>query len=193
MKQFAKVVTAIIHPVTLMVPAVFIIVYKNGESPSTAFVWTFIALLFSAIVGGFVLHGVKRGFFKDLDVSVRKQRIILYPFVIGVVFLFMILVLLAHGPKVLEYSSIIFMIALIILDFINRKIKASVHVAAISALVVGFIFIYGGWAILSLLLIPLVGWARVVLKRHTVKEVVVGAGCGIILSILGIVIVQLII
>jgi hypothetical protein len=193
MKLFAKVVTAIIHPVTLMVPAVFIIAYESGESLFSSFLWTFIALIFSGVVGGFVLHGVKKGFFKDLDVSVRKQRVILYPFVIGVVFLFMILVHLMKGPKVLELSSIIFIIALFILDLINRKIKASVHVAAISALVIGFIFIYGGWTVFALLLIPLIAWARVVLRRHTVKEVIVGAICGIILSILGIIVVQFII
>lgn len=192
MKLFPKVINVVLHPVTVTIPGVFLIVYKNTGSVNGAFWWTFISIIFSAIVSLFVLYGVRKGFFTNLDVSNRKQRIILYPVIIIVVLLFSGVVYLAHGPKVLIEASFLVIAALIILDVINTKIKVSGHVGVVSAFITGLVYAYGGIAFFSILLIPLVAWARIVEKRHTLQETIVGAVSGIVLSVLAISVVQLI-
>lgn len=192
MNHFSKVVGVILHPVVLSLIGVFIIVYKSKVSIEDAIFWTFLSGLFSLIIGIFVIVGVRKGFFNNLDVSNQKQRIILYPFVILVVILFGLLVYFVNGPSVLIQASIIFSASLMLLDLINSKIKASVHVASVSALSTGLIALYGLYFIPVFLLVPFSAYARIKGKRHTLKEAVVGALCGVILTVAGIFIVQLI-
>jgi membrane-associated phospholipid phosphatase len=190
MKLFAKVINVILHPVALTLPGVFLIVFQSTKDTNEAFLWTFFSVIFSGIVSLFVLYGVKKGFFNNLDVSNRKQRIILYPFIIAVVILFIGFVYLMHGPSSLIKASVLIIAALLILDIINTKIKVSGHVAVVSSLVTGLVYAYGGAVFISILLIPLIAWARITEKRHTLKETVVGALCGIVLSLTAIYIVQ---
>ncbi len=192
MKSFPKIINVVLHPVVVTIPGVFLIVYKNTGSVSMALWWTMISLIFSAIIAMFVLYGVKKGFFNNLDVSNRKQRIILYPVIIIVVVLFSCFVYFTNGPKVLIEASALIITALILLDIVNTRIKVSGHVGVVSAFVTGLIYAFGGLSFFSLLLIPLIAWARIVEKRHTLKETIVGAVCGILLSALAITVVELI-
>src|SRR3989344_111525 len=156
MKRFANIVNLVLHPITLTLPGVFLIVYQSTKDPSTAFLWTMLSVIFSGIVSLFVLYGVRRGFFNNLDVSNRKQRIILYPFIIVVVIFFIGFVYFLNGPSVLIKASALIIIALLILDLINMKIKVSGHVAVVSSLVVGLLYSYGNTAFFSIFIIPLV-------------------------------------
>jgi len=192
MKLFANVLTWILHPIVLTVPAVYLLTYYSTGNTNTAMYWTLISFLFSGIVSGFVLVGVKLKFFNNIDVSNRKQRVILYPFAVAVVLLFAMLIYFQNGPSNLTLGAILFVIALVILDLINRTIKASIHVASVCAFFTGVIYLFGGYSFLLVLLIPLVAWARVVEKKHTPKETIVGAICGVGLTVAAITIVQLV-
>ena len=193
MKSLSSIANVILHPVTLAIPGVFLTTYNSTRNFSTSLFWTLLSMIFSGIIAVFVLIGVKKGFFNNLDVSNRKQRIILYPFSIVVILFFALFVYLENGPFVLMYASIFFVIALGILDLVNQKIKASIHVAAVASIVTGTIFVYGGMSFILLLFIPLISWARIHQKRHTLKETVAGAICGISFTLIAIFIVQFII
>jgi hypothetical protein len=54
-------------------------------------------------------------------------------------------------------------------------VKASLHVAVLTAVVVGLLVLYGEPYAVGLPLIPVVAWARRVLKHHTLGELAVGA------------------
>lgn len=190
---FANTLTWILHPIVLVIPAVYLLTFNATGQTNTAIYWTLVSIIFSAIVSAFVLVGVAKGFFNNIDVSNRKQRVILYPFSVAVVLLFALYVYINNGPRILILAAILFVVALVTLDIINTKVKASVHVASVSALIMGIIYLYGGVSYLLLLLIPLVAWARIVQKRHTIKETIVGAICGIVLTITAINIVQFVI
>ena len=88
MKLLANIVAYTLHPVTLTLPAVFLIVYTSTGNFNVALYWTFLSLVFTGIVSIFVLLGVKKGFFNNFDVSNRRQRVVLYPFVIAIVLSF---------------------------------------------------------------------------------------------------------
>lgn len=190
MKSFAKVINVVLHPVIVTIPGVYLIVYKSTGQTQLALFWTFISIIFSSIIGLFVLYGVRKGFFNNLDVSNRKQRIILYPFIIAVVCLFIGFVYIVHGPSILMKTSALIIFALVFLDGVNTKLKVSGHVGVVSAFVTGFIYAFGGISFLSLSLIPLIAWARIIEKRHTLRETIVGATCGMGLTLIAIIVVQ---
>jgi len=191
MNLLANIFGWVLHPVLLTVPAVFLISYYSTGDIQASYYWTVVSLIFTAIVSIFVLIGVRRGFFNNIDVSNRKQRVILYPFSVVVVLCFAFFVYVQKGPVALVLSAILFVFALIVMDAINTRIKASVHVAAVSAIVIGLVFMYGGFAYWLVLLIPMVAWVRIYKKRHTLRETIVGAICGASFTLGAIYIVQL--
>ena len=69
-------------------------------------------------------------------------------------------------------------------SIINNWIKASMHVATITSLIVALAIVYGGYFYLLLLVIPLMGYIRVRAKRHTVAETIAGGIFGSSLSLL---------
>lgn len=188
-----KIIGIILHPVILAIPGVFLIVLSATNSYPESAYWTFLSLIFSGLISAFVVVGVKMKFFNNLDVSNRKQRVFLYPVAIAVILLFAFFVNYMGGPKALVSSSLLFTVALLILDIVNRKIKASIHVAAVSSIVTGVVLIYGGLMYLLILLIPFSAWARIAQKRHTLPETIVGAFFGALLTIIGVFVVQLLV
>lgn len=191
-KNIAKTTGVILHPVVLALFGVFLIVYNSTNDFQKAIYWTGLSSIFALIIGAFVMLGVNQGFFNNLDVSNRKQRVILYPFAILIVILFGIFVILTKGPLSLIAASVIFIIALLVMDLINHKVKASVHVASVTAFCTGIVFVYGINLLPVVALVPVVALARIVEKRHTLKEVIVGGFCGFALTMLGIYVVQFI-
>ncbi len=193
MMSLPKIIGIVLHPILLAIPGVFLIVFSSTASINESLYWTFLSLIFSGFISLFVILGVKMKFFNNLDVSNRRQRVFLYPFAIAIILLFAFVVNMQNGPQSLITSSLLFTVALLVLDIINRKVKASIHVAAVSAIVTGVILMYGGFFYLLFLLIPISAWARIKQKRHTPTETIVGAICGVTLTILGIFVVQLLV
>ena len=67
---------------------------------------------------------------------------------------------------------------------ISRWWKVSVHATAISGPLVALRFQFGPLVIPWFVLIPFVGASRVILRRHTVAQVLVGAAIGLLLTTL---------
>ena len=127
----------------------------------------FIPLIFFAIT-------YKLGWVSDIDLSDRKDRpIYLVVFVLGLAVASAILFWLNVPLKFFVYTFS-GLIMSIITTLITLKWKISFH-TAITTSVVTAIMILGGLRYTPLLLlIPIIGWARVTLKKHTVNQVIGG-------------------
>lgn len=183
---FAKIITFFLHPVVLVSPAVFLVVLGSGSSFEQSLIWSAVSLLFVVAISLYILAGVKMGFFTNFDVSKREQRVYLFPVIIlaGIVFLYCLIHF--NGPKSLLFALIYFIISVFILALVTLKIKASIHVGAITAAIVSAIYFFGQEYAFILVLIPIMAWARIREKRHTLKETVVGFIMGLLLAMLGI-------
>ncbi len=190
MIKLAKFITFIFHPMVLVAPAVFFIILGSGGDYYLALLWSGITLVFELIVASYILLGIKKGFFSNFDVSKRKQRIYLFPFIILIGAVFFLSLLILNGPKVLLLAISYFIVALVIISLVNLKIKASIHVGSITAALISSIFFFGPIFTPVLVLIPIMAWARIIEKRHTLREAIVGFILGTILAFLGIIIVQ---
>lgn len=174
MDLLAKLISVISNPVLLSIPASYILVFKSKEDFFYALAWTFVSILFAVLLGAFVFWGVKKGVFSDFDISKRQERTPIFIFTGLLSILYLLIVFLFNGPGVLLVALGALLLGVIIADIVNRKIKASIHLAVFSSFAVVLGMLYGGifWALL--LFIPLVAWSRVRLKRHRFLETVAG-------------------
>jgi membrane-associated phospholipid phosphatase len=180
----ARIISILANPVFILIALPYFLIFKETNNPTQAWNWTLYTLIYLLLFCAFVLFGVKKKIFNNIDVSNKKQRPLLY-FIGGLLsFIYLINLYLLKGPPILSITTFGIILGIVIAAFINIKIKVSMHVASFSALITALSIVYGGYFLLLLLLIPLIGWARVNIERHTTKEVIVGAMLGILLSLI---------
>lgn len=190
MKSFALLVSYVLNPVVITAFAPYLIVYKSTHSNYYALKWELFSFFYLGIAVAFLIYGVKKGFFSDLDVSKRKERNRLYLFmgVLSIVYLWSLLYFKAPFALVIAVLCVIF--GVIVMSAVNRYIKASLHLAVISAFVFSLAIWYNTWFFWGIFLIPLVAWARIEIRRHTLPETIVGSMIGMSLTVLTYVIVE---
>lgn len=182
-KQFGQLVSTIINPIILIMLVPYILIHKTTHNIQAAFYWSGVSFIFILIFSAFVLIGVKKGYFSDLDISNRKQRPLLYSFAIVLSLIYLLCLFVMHAPFVLFMGVIALALGLAIGELINTKIKVSLHVGTIMAFVTSLVLIYGVQFILVYPLVPMVAWARIKTHNHTPKEIIVGAVVGFILTL----------
>lgn len=183
-KLLAHILSFVFNPIVLIFCVPPFLVYRYTLDLYAAFFWGFYTLFFLIAIAVVMIQAVSNGTFTDLDVSKREQRplFFLLCIVISVVYLGGLVYL--HAPLSLFLMTISVMIGIVIASIINLFIKASLHIATLTALVVALIFFYQGATYWLLLLIPLVSWARITINRHTLQETIIGAIFGTVLSLI---------
>lgn len=179
----ARLLSWILNPIILIVFVPFFLIMKATGDSSVAVIWTGYTLL---ILGFFTLVlfiGKQKHLFTDLDVSHRTQRPLLFNISALFCLAYILGIFLFHGPFILLAVGLGIVFGIIVVSFVNTKIKASIHTATIAAIVFALVLVYGRMFAPLLLLIPLMSWARVKIKRHTISEAIVGAILGSLLSL----------
>lgn len=182
--QVARSISFLSDPLFLATPIPFLLVLWASEDVMYSLKWSVFSMMFFAFIGFFVLYGVKRRVFSDVDVSKREQRPAFYLFAIYVCLLYLGSLMLLDGPPVLFLAGCGVLLSILAISVVNLKIKASVHVATVTALIFIVSILYGDAFLLFLLVIPVIIWSRVVTKRHTLPEAVVGGAVGVILTLI---------
>lgn len=178
MNLIAQLISIISNPFLISIPLSFALIFKSRGDASYAISWTLVSLLFTALVAGFVYWGVKKGIFSDLDVSIRGERPPLFIFASVVCILYLVLIFMFNGPRVLLIGLGSLLIGIFLANVINSRIKASIHLAVFASFSVILGILYGGIFWILLFLAPIVAWSRIKLKRHTIAETIVGIVLG---------------
>ncbi len=181
--SLAQVLSFLFNPVMMLVFLPLVLVYKTTGDVVVAMAWTVYTMIFLIAISFFVVYGVHKKFFTDLDVSVRKQRPLLFTVGILMTIIYLGGLALLNGPKILIIVTAGFLVGVLIMAVINTRLKISFHVSTVAALLFTMGIVYQGFYYLLLLLIPAVAWARLRIKRHTLPETIVGACFGILLSL----------
>lgn len=144
-------------------------------------------MLSGLIIGGVFIPvtiltflGVRKGKYTNIDVSDRVQRqrwfttiTILLMVVTGVIWL-------TDQQYSLRLAVTLACVLLICALYINKVIKASMHMTFhgfVSLLILHFNLVAG---VIFLVLLPVLGWSRLYLKRHFINEVLVGTCMGLL-------------
>jgi len=180
---FARFISFIFNPYFLILPIPYLLVMRETGDSTYAIKWGLFTLCFLGAIGMSVLLAVKKGYFTDLDISKREQRPLLFTLLAFFALLYLCGLYLYRGPLVLFISLSGIFFSLLIFSFVNTRIKASIHVASITALIFAFSVLYGGVFLFLLVLIPLIAWSRVKIRRHSELEVLVGGILGILIPL----------
>lgn len=142
----------------------------------------FLPTLFMIIVPVIIwlVWNVKTGRYTNMDVSNRVQRKTLYVFIAACVTIYLIFNYIRNGY--VDLVMLFILILLLVLQISNFFIKSSMHTAF--NIFVAALFFTLDWkmGLAWLGIAILVGVTRVILKRHTVKEVFMGAGIAFMIS-----------
>lgn len=182
--SLARIISLITNPFFIAIPLPFLLVYHESGNAAYAFRWAIFSFIFLVMIGVFVVFEVRRHVFSDLDVSKREQRPLFFVYVAFVSLLYLVSLYLLRGPEVLSIAVGGILGSAVVLGLVTHYIKASLHVATISAFFTVLALLYGGFYFFWLLMIPIVAWSRIKIKRHTVSEAIVGCIMGIMLTLI---------
>ena len=183
MMGFAKAVSFFLGPAFILLPIPYILVAKFTKDYSYALKWTVFSYAFILAVAIFVIIGVAFKVFSNFDVSKREQRPLLFSFSAFVMFCYLLSLLVLDGPKVLFIAVLAIILGLIVIVIVNRWIKASIHMATATSVLLFIGIVYKGYSLFLLTLIPLLAWARVKTKEHTPLETVIGSILGVVITL----------
>ncbi len=177
--MLARVISDLLSPAALAVPGLMLGVWAS-RVPGT---FNYALLYFAVAIPIPFLYCVwllKTGRITDIHLPNRKERI--GPFAVasasaagGVA-----LLLLVGAPKEFVAPLIAALAQTLLLFAITLLWQISIHTSVSAGLATFAILGIGGAAVLFSLLVPVVMWARLYLKRHTFAQTVAGAalGCG---------------
>jgi membrane-associated phospholipid phosphatase len=175
MNKFAKILSYIFDGTLISIPMLVIICLTTVDNTTKALGWAFLCLIFAMLIPSLYIHMLFRNkVINDLHIPDKEDRI--KPLIIAIISNitgFSILYIL-KAPLFLKAMSLITIILIVILGIITYFWKVSMHAAWITFMVVTFNVLFGKLMLFLLPLIPVVGWARVRIKRHTVNQVVSG-------------------
>ncbi|MGE8553503.1 MAG: phosphatase PAP2 family protein [Chryseobacterium jejuense] len=139
-----------------------------------------VLLMIIAPVVIWLVWNVKTGRYTNMDVSNRIQRKTLYVFIAACVIIYLIFNYVKNGY--IDLIMLFILILLFALQISNFFIKSSMHTAF--NIFVAALFFTLDWkmGLVWLGIASLVGLTRIILKRHTVKEVFMGAGIAFMVS-----------
>lgn len=181
---FSSLISNVMNPLFSLL--IFFIVYSYQKSEGFFDVRSLLLPIFIVIIPifGWIYWNVRTGKYTNMDVSNREQRNSLYIFNFVVISIY--IAALFYTQQNFHYILIIlFLLLLLMVMFMsNFFIKSSMHTSFnvfVSAL---FFALSPSYGFIWLFLTVLVAVSRVILKRHTTKEVIMGAFIAVVISFL---------
>lgn len=140
---------------------------------------TTICIFFAAILPVTVLIITKKS---GIDLSMRINRN--YPFIIAITSYLIgtVILLLVNAPLITTILMFCYFSNTLIMFLINLHWKISVHAMGVSGPTTVLIFVFGYLGSILGLILPVVMWSRMYLKKHTISQVIMGAFLGFVLT-----------
>jgi len=173
--KFAKAVSYIFDGSVLVLPLFLATCFYRKQNLVSAVPSFLTVIAFTALIPYMaILFFYKAGKISNLQIPNRKER--LFPLLIiniCIIAGFFILIYMQPGKLLLSVYTI-YLLALPAISLITLFWKISFHASYITLFSIVYLIVLGKWAILTIPLIPLVGWSRIKLKKHTLLQVIGG-------------------
>lgn len=179
--KIAAIVSTIFFPVFNSLITFILIIFCNANNTirqkSLFFIITVIFFVVVPFLSMIILKMLNK--IKSFDVFERQKRI--FPMILMVISYSIGFLILSsfEAPIILRALMLCYIVNTFIVLIITFWWKVSIHALAISGPIVALHFFFGNIIIPFYLLIILVGYSRVILKRHTVAQVYVGSFIGV--------------
>lgn len=178
--RFSKIISNFFNPLT----ALFIyFVYSSSlqyNLSETAKLFLPLLLIVVIPISAWIYWNVRKGNYSNMDVSNRKQRKSLYFFIATTLFLFLFYDYFFNEN--IDLIVTFLLLLLLLMQLSNYFVKSSMHTAFNIFVAALFFGLNSALGIIWFLIAVLVGVTRIILKRHTVIEVISGALIALLVS-----------
>lgn len=178
--SFAKLLTEVFSPAHLIIIITFTTGVFTATSIPAGIGWGTLAALFAGVIPyTIILVSVRRGSVGDKHIYDRAQRI--RPLVLSAASVVTGIVLLAaFGAPAAVIGVELSMLAGLALTLpITLKWKISMHSAVAATTATSLVILYGPVWALAFIPVLAIAWSRVVLRDHTLAQVMAGIPIGI--------------
>ena len=174
-ERLARFISNTLNPFVLSATVIILLAFHETSNITDALKWASISLAISVlpvfIAVTFLVQSKKLdGFFNNL----REQRSIAYLLACALGAVSCGLLWYLKAPELLAVTFIAGLLSIIVFSVINHFWKISLHTAFIAASLTIVIIIYRVAAVWVLVFLPLVAWARIDSKQHSIMQVVIG-------------------
>jgi hypothetical protein len=163
----------------------FPIAFREAQTREQALLWAMTYILMVCVLPAvYIGLMVWRGYIGDIHMKERKERI--RPFIVSVIGTGMAwgMLRLMGAPPLLPIFALVSLALLLSMLLITMVWQISMHSMSITCAVVATGALYGLIpALLLSPLIPVVGAARIKLRRHTLAEVIAGGILGGVMTL----------
>jgi membrane-associated phospholipid phosphatase len=180
-KKIARIIS------TVFVPPSFTLIFFTALSFYLEKIFQkSLVMILVALIFGFIAPIIlfvfmrKNGKLVDIDASVKEERTV--PFLIAEIFyLIGLLILIFYKINIISIAFWFCYISnTLIIIFINKYWKISVHAMGAAGPAAAFILLFGWIGLFMFIVVALVGWSRIKLKCHSISQVMAGALFGFI-------------
>jgi hypothetical protein len=177
--RLARLISDVFCPPVMIILGIVLIVYSIHDL--AAWLWAiFVISLTIGIPVGYIIWKVRIGAISDFHIPIRTQRF--RPMLVAVICILLTWAAMRIGkaPGLLISLVGVGAIHTAIMLVITLRWKISGHSSAITALIALLVHLMGPALLPGLALIPLIAWARIRLRRHTLAQTIAGAVSGLI-------------
>jgi membrane-associated phospholipid phosphatase len=184
-RAIARWVSHIMSPHVVGIVLISTLAYQFSDNPLSVMLWLAVVLPLLVVPPLiYLLWLVQKGAIEDIYMPRRSARLRLLAMLM--VWLVGCLGLIRYWdvPSLVQSFVLATTTLVGILSLVTLFWKISFHGATISAAATVTVMVAGSQAWPVVLLVPLVGWARVRLKRHTPRQVIYGSLLGALIALI---------
>ncbi|QIG88367.1 ABC transporter permease [Chryseobacterium sp. POL2] len=179
--SISKIISNFFNPIVSLI--IYYIVFNNAETTydkGFSNLWALLLILALPCIV-WIIWNVKKGRYTNMDVSNREQRKSLYVVIVFLCFIYLAFEFVVHQH--LDYEILFLWILLILMQISNFFIKSSMHTSL--NIFVAFLFLNFDirWGIFWFILSIIIGITRIILKRHTLAEVISGGNLACLVGV----------
>ncbi len=183
--SLAKIVSYMFLPPVVNLISFIVVIFffeSNHDHRLTSLLYTSLfTVVFPVLV--FILF-LKKGNIADADARNRNERHMPYLVFAAIILTGYLLIPWDQFAGETRILFLIYLLNLLFLFFVNLFWKISAHTMGTGGLTGTFIFVFGWWGLILLLVIFILAWARYELKCHTPWQLFFGAFFGILNTLL---------
>ncbi|MFD8783767.1 hypothetical protein [Kitasatospora sp. NPDC059599] len=177
-QKTAKIITDVLAPANLVTALLLLVGWHSTQSWS-GLGWGLVAALFCGVIPiSIVLLGVKRGGLTDKHIRVRRQRVVpmalsLVSVVSGIILLYVL-----GAPTDVSALVVAMLVGLVSSLLVTTGWQISIHNSVAGGTVMILLLVFGPWMLPTALGAAAIGWSRMVLKAHTIWQILAGTALG---------------
>ncbi|MFC2032100.1 phosphatidic acid phosphatase [Chloroflexota bacterium] len=175
-KRTANLLSYIFSPFLVSLVLILLVSLESTASIFDALKWSLILIALSVLpVYLFTVYLVRSNRLDSIITAARKQRTKVYVLSLILGAVSSIILFSLKAPPIIAALFTTGFAAVAIFMCINLWWKISIHTAFISVFVAVMVILYGFIVATTIVLVPLVAWARIELNHHSLAQATTGA------------------